>query len=276
MITTSELIVGPNRFAFGLLKAHRLLVGADVAVRLYALDGADAHLTAEQPAPYHALETLDQGRLVHHHPDGSRHVHQEETDVHGLYVTQVSFSRPGPWGMEVLVRQQDGMAETVRFTVTVLETPRTPALGSQAPRSHNLIASDVQDLRQIDTSEPPDLRLHQTRIVEAIAQGKPQVVVFATPRFCTSRMCGPVLEIVRTLLPGYSQQVVFTHQEMWQDFATQRLLPIVEEWQLPSEPWIFVVDHQGIIQAKFEGLVTGRELETVLQQLFTTAPDRHQ
>jgi hypothetical protein len=41
----------------------------------------------------------------------------------------------------------------------------------------------------------------------------------------------------------------------------------VEEWRLLSEPWIFVVDGQGIIRAKFEGLTTAREIATALQQM---------
>lgn len=271
LVMTSELVVGPNRFAFGLLQAQQLLDGVEVVVRLYALTGQEAQLTAQQPALYQALDTLDHGRLVHHHPDGTRHVHEEATDVRGFYVAQVSFPQPGPWGLEVLARPGTSAEASVRFTVTVLDTPRTPALGTPAPRSHNLIASDVQDLRQIDTSEPPDARLHQTRIVDAITQGKPQVIVFASPRLCTSRMCGPVVETLRTLLPTYGQQVALIHQDLWQDVAAQRLFPTVEEWRLPSEPWTFVVDQQGIIRAKFEGLVTARELIAALQPLLAAA-----
>ena len=91
--------------------------------------------------------------------------------------------------------------------------------------------------------------------------------MFATPKFCTSRVCGPVVDVVRLLLPTYSERVVFTHQEIWQDVTTQRVSPTVEEWRLHSEPWIFVVDGQGIIRAKFEGLTTAREIATALQQM---------
>jgi hypothetical protein len=154
-----------------------------------------------------------------------------------------------------------------RFNVNVLAAPRTPVPGTQAPRSHNLIASDVSDLRQIDTSDPPDPRLHQVRIADAIAQGRPQVIVFATPKFCTSRVCGPVVDIVRTLLPTYGARVVFTHQEIWQDAATHKFFPTITEWNLQSEPWIFVIDGKGVIRARFEGLTTAREIEAALQQL---------
>jgi hypothetical protein len=267
VLTTSELVVGQNRLAFGLLKEYQLLDEADVVVQVYELRGQQAHLQAQTRVPYARLEVVEQDQHVHIHPDGIRHVHNETTDVRGIYVAQVTFERPGPWGLEVLAKQGDGPIEVVRFTINVLEAPRTPALGTPAPRSHNLIASDVQDLYQIDTSDPPDPRLHQVRIADAIAQGKPQVIVFATPKFCTSRVCGPVVDIVRTLLPAYGDRVVFTHQEIWRSAAAREFSPTVVEWGLQTEPWIFVVDGKGIVRAKFEGLTTAREIEAALQQV---------
>jgi hypothetical protein len=267
VITTSELVVGQNRLAFGLLKEHKLFDAADVVVRVYDPHGQQGQLKAQTRAPYARLEIIEQGQRVHLHPDGTRHVHNESTDVHGIYVTHINFERPGIWDLEILARQGDGPVEVSRFTVNVLETSHTPTPGTPAPRSHNLIASDVQDLRQIDTSDPPDPRLHQVRIADAIAQGKPQVIVFATPQFCTSRICGPVVDVVRTLLPAYGERVVFTHQEIWQDAAAREFFPTVAEWGLQTEPWIFIVDGKGIVRARFEGLVTAREIEAVLQQV---------
>jgi hypothetical protein len=271
LITTSELVVGQNRFAFGLLKSGKFLENADVALRLYAIDGQEAQLAAELKPAYQPVELT---KRVHSHADGTLHVHGADSDVRGIYVTKLAFARPGPWGIEVLARQGKGSFETVRFTVTVLDAPGTPALGSPAPPSRNHIASDVKDLRAIDTSLKPDPRLHQVRIADAIAQGKPQLIVFATPQFCTSRMCGPVVDIVRTLLPTYGKRVAFIHQEIWQDFAEKKMFPTVEEWRLDTEPWVFVVDGKGIIRAKFEGLVTARELEAALQQVITLGSAR--
>ena len=107
-------------------------------------------------------------------------------------------------------------------------------------------------------------------------EGKPQLIVFATPQFCTSRMCGPVVDIVRTLLPAYGKRVAFTHQEIWQDFASKKAFSTVDEWGLQSEPWIFVVDGEGIIRAKFEGLVSQVELEAALQQILAPVPAHRQ
>ena len=277
LITTSELVVGQNRFAFGLLKANKLIADADVSLRVYSIEGSKAQLTAELNAPYQAVGKTRQQRSVHRHSDGTEHVHDGESGIRGLYMAQFSFARAGTWGIEILAHhQRGGLRDAARTTVTVLDTAHTPAVGSPAPRSQNLIASNVKDLRQIDTSPRPDPRLHQVRIADAIEQRKPQLIVFATPQFCTSRMCGPVVDTVRTLLPAYGKRVAFTHQEIWQDFAEKKVFPTVEEWRLMTEPWIFVVDARGIIRAKFEGLVTVRELEAALQQALNHTPARRQ
>ena len=266
LITTSELVVGDNRFAFGLLKNDTLMEAARVAVRIYDLRDEPPRPVAEAPAPYHPLEVVERGQHVHIHPDGTRHVHGGTTDVRGVYVTHVRFERAGPWGVEVLVQDGAGAAEAARLQVEVRGATGTPRPGTPAPRSRNLVAADVADLRTIDSSDPPDPRLHQHRIADAIAAGKPQVIVFATPRYCASRVCGPVVDVVRTLIPAYGDRVVFIHQEIWQTVG-QTFAPTVEEWSLRSEPWIFVVDGGGTIRARFEGITTRREVEAALRQV---------
>lgn len=267
LITTSELVVGRNRFAFGLLRHGRLLPDAEVNVRVYDIREDVAQLVAVTPAVYHQLEVIEQGRQVHIHPDGTRHVHTAATDVHGIYVTQLTLERAGPWGLEIVARHGADSVETVLLKVDVLQKASSPMPGTPAPRSRNLIASDVADLRLIDSSEPPDVRLHQTRIADAIRQRRPQIIVFATPKYCASRVCGPVLDVVRTLIATYGQHVAFVHQEIWQDGRMETFASTVTEWNLRTEPWTFLVDADGIVRARFEGLATRREIEVALRQM---------
>jgi hypothetical protein len=266
LVTTSELVVGVNRFAFGLLKDGSLLAARPVAVHVYDIDGDDAQLVAVAPARYHPLEVIEGERYVHVHPDGTRHLHDSATDVRGIYVAHVTLPRAGAWGLEIAVEHAPGTVEAARLSVNALPRSRAPLPGTPAPRSRNRIAADVGDLREIDSSEPPDLRLHQTRIADAIREGRPQVIVFATPRYCASRMCGPVLDVARLLIPTYGGRVAFVHEEVWQAGGMERLSPTVEEWDLRSEPWTFVVDGEGMIRARFEGLVTRGELESAVRE----------
>jgi len=84
--------------------------------------------------------------------------------------------------------------------------------------------------------------------------------------FCTSAICGPVLEAAVRLQDKFGERVNFIHIEPW-DLKTARtegrLVPIPEftEWGLTTEPWVFIVNAQGLVHARFEGLVTDEELE---------------
>src|SRR2546422_10857049 len=71
LITTSELAVGANRFAFGLLKDDKLLDAASVAVRIYDLRHQQAQLTAETGARHRKLRADEQGRHGHVQPEGA-------------------------------------------------------------------------------------------------------------------------------------------------------------------------------------------------------------
>jgi hypothetical protein len=268
--------MGQNRFAFGLAKGGKLIENAQVLVRLYDIDKTNADLTFETNARYQPIQTLEIDGKIHRHADGTSHVHNADNAVRGIYVTQLRFARSENWGVELILQKRDGASESARLTVVVHDRSSTPSVGEAAPRSRNMVASDVKDLRQIDTSEHPDRRLHQVRIADAIAMKRPQIIVFATPQFCTSRMCGPVVDIVRTLLPSYGDRIAFIHQEIWQDFASKKVFPTVEEWRLQSEPWVFVVDAQGVIRAKFEGLVTAREIERAFQSVLPPATAQRQ
>jgi hypothetical protein len=49
----------------------------------------------------------------------------------------------------------------------------------------------------------------------------------------------------------------------------------MEEWHLRSEPWLLVVDGQGITRATFEGLTTARAIAAALQQTLDPRETSH-
>jgi hypothetical protein len=44
---------------------------------------------------------------------------------------------------------------------------------------------------------------------------------------------------------------------------------VVGEWNLPSEPWIFLVNADGVLVEKFEGGVAAAELDPALDALLS-------
>jgi hypothetical protein len=114
--------------------------------------------------------------------------------------------------------------------------------------------------------------MHELTIAEAIDSGRPTVVAFATPAFCQSRVCGPLMDsVVDPLFQRYGEQVNFVHVEPYElakarqgEIAT---VPTVEEWGLQTEPWLFIIDREGRIAGKFEAIVAVEEVEPVLQRV---------
>jgi hypothetical protein len=281
----SEYVVGPNRFSVGLLAPDgRPIVDAKVHLAFYELNEGSQVKRFEMDA-VSRVPARDAGlteQITHTHVDGSRHVHLNVNEAVGIYTANVTFDKPGQWGVEIAMDASNpSLKATLRPTFFVLAESETPAIGSVAPRSRNLTVADVSDISQIDSSANPSPEMHTTTIADAIAAGKPSLVLFAVPGFCTSRLCGPELEIMRKLLPQYQGRAEFIHVEFYKNPgappASQPApgrtgcpypfepVEAVREWNLCSEPWFFVIDGRGIITAKFEGATTLQELDQALK-----------
>lgn len=184
----------------------------------------------------------------------------------GLYVAQVQFDQPGQWGVEVNGTAGNEPLPTQRVQFTVKPRPDTPAVGAPAPRSRNLTRHDVDDIRKIDSGVTPN-DMHEISIADAIDQKKPLVVLFASPGFCVTQTCAPELGEVQQLKAKYGQGANFVHVEIFKDPMTRTPYEAVKEWGLTSEPWVFMVDRNGLVAEKFEGPAPLAELEPALQKL---------
>jgi hypothetical protein len=147
--------------------------------------------------------------------------------------------------------------------VVVARRAASAAVGAPAPRSRTpTLLSTHGNLRTLSTATHPDRALYTVSVVQALARHLPFVVVFATPKFCTSRTCGPVVDVVsqvrrQTLGTG----VTFIHAEVFKgNNPANGYNRWMGEWGLRSEPWVFLVGRDGRIKAKFEGSVSAAEL----------------
>lgn len=201
-------------------------------------------------------------------------------DAKGVFTAHTTFSHAGDWGVEVTAHQDGAADQTARVLFSVRETTNTPAIGADAVPSDTVTVTDPAGLPAITTDPDPDPSFYTLSIRDAIAAGKPFVVVFATPAFCTSGVCGPALDEVRSISGDYTGRVNFIHVEPYLlelvngdtqpkvDAAGQpQTIQAVAEWGLPSEPYIVVVDANGKVANKFEGMAYADELTAALDAL---------
>ena len=105
-------------------------------------------------------------------------------------------------------------------------------------------------------------------VAGSLAAHRPFVVTFATPRFCTSRVCGPVVDVVDAVRRRFERRGVrFIHVEVFRaNDPSKGLNRWMREWGLTSEPWTFLVGRDGRVKAEFQGSVSAAELSAAIRQ----------
>jgi hypothetical protein len=189
-------------------------------------------------------------------------------DAKAIYVAHVRVREPGTY--YVLARPLGGKAKIGGIReLLVRSRTATPVVGSRAyPSRTPTLATTGGRTRPLTTRVPPDRALLRTSVAQALAAHDPFVLTFATPRYCVSRTCGPVVDVVDQVREGYARsRIRFIHVEIYeQNNPAKGPNAWVRQWHLPGEPWTFLVGSDGRIKAKFEGSVSARELDDAIER----------
>lgn len=183
------------------------------------------------------------------------------------WVFYPEIEKAGVWGFTAQITQVDGSVTQSQFTIEVPEVPSSPAVGDPVPEHDNRTLADEPDLALLTTDLDPTPALYELTIGEAIATGRPTVVTFATPAFCQTQICAPVVDSVEQVYGMYGEEANFIHVEIYKDYQNLVLDGTVVAWSLASEPWTFVIDGAGLIAARFGGTVSPQELSMALEPL---------
>lgn len=180
----------------------------------------------------------------------------------------------GAYELDIDYTSNDGAPVFAQVSFILKEEASTPAIGSPAPASVTYTATDKEDISHITSSSEPDLDLYELSIHEALQQNKPLVVVFATPAFCVSATCGPQVGELTKVKEKLGDRANYIHVEVFEDphlientRPTGGLVAAVDEWGLPTEPWTFVIDSQGLVRSKFEQFTTAEQIEAELLKI---------
>jgi hypothetical protein len=185
--------------------------------------------------------------------------------VRGLYLIQFEFPRAGEWQVQL---RPEGISPTPAAPFRVEESSGVIEVGEPVPAVATRTGAD-HPLAEISSDPDPDPSFYQLSIDQAVKSGRATVVVFATPRFCESQTCGPLLDQVKALSSGYPE-VNFIHVEIYENLDAPsldqlRIVEAVTSFGLPSEPWVFVVDREGLVAARFEGAASDQELSAAIE-----------
>lgn len=249
VLATSEVTVGSNRLALGLLENNVPIPDAaatKVRVRYYKLTGEQPTLVGEEEARYYG----------------------EGLGPRGTFIVRPTFDTAGTWGVEIETQRPNQAATSKRMELEVAQQGSAPTIGAPAPRSKTPTANDVEDILTITSDTAPDTRLYQMSIDQAVTSGKPSLILFATPGFCQTAVCGPGVDVLSRLADTFGDKLNPVHIEIYQyPFEKLQQVQAMQEWGLKTEPWLFLVDKNGNIAGRFEGGITFEELAPEVQKL---------
>ena len=256
ILGTTELRTGTQRVAFLLASGSALVRVPDVTVAATFLDGEAQGETATA--------------RFHEWPLGTR----------GSYVAHLAFPQAGAWRLRV-----EGEGGAATLDVQVDETSIVRDVGQIGVFSNTKTLDSVGgDISRITSHYRPDPALYEITLAESLFSGRPSVVVFASPAFCTTATCGPQVETVTELREAYPDAADYIHVEVYDnpheiqgDLANGVLSPVLAEWGIDqvedyrNESWTFVLGSDARIAERFEGYATFAELEAALQAALGSA-----
>ena len=189
----------------------------------------------------------------------------EDLAAENVYVVRLRVPRTGV--LWLLTEPIGGKPIQGVGNLVVRSHTSTLPVGAKAfPSRTPTLASTHGKVAELTTRVPPDRALLRYSVAGSIAAHKPFVLVFATPKFCTSRVCGPTVDVVNFVRRRFERRGVrFIHVEIYQRNRPPRYNRWTRQWGLRTEPWTFLVGSDGRIKAKFEGALSPSELGAAIR-----------
>jgi hypothetical protein len=194
----------------------------------------------------------------------------------GLNAFDFTFDRPGIWTLVVETTTGPRLVGS-----TIVEgagqgvKPKghadTRVAGERAIPSETPTFDNPRGVNPICTRSP-SCDMHQITLKQALTEGKPVAFFVGTPEFCQSRNCGPSLNELIAVESELRGKVSFIHAEVYLNNQTATIeqmitTPTFKEWNLQSEPWLFLIDRTGVIARRFEGGFTAGQARAGLEPL---------
>jgi hypothetical protein len=248
---------GDSRMAFGMIAKDGTPVYGPTAIYVAPNPGAKA----EGPFPAPADVLLTDARYR------SKQAATTQDPFVAVYGADIKFPKRGQYAVLAATKKSDGSltGATGQINVSSKGADPIPGVGDKAPKVHtDTLETAKGDVSKIDTRVPPS-DMHDVDFADVVGK-KPVALLFSTPQLCQSRVCGPVTDMELQMKSKYGDKMTFIHQEVYVDNDINKgLRPPLKAFNLPSEPWLFVVDAKGVITARLEGSIGVQQFENAVK-----------
>lgn len=179
-----------------------------------------------------------------------------------LYTT---FPRPGLYDIDARVGDTTLNSQVqVHLAADVAQ----PLVGQVLPPASTPTTGQSFDVDPICT-RAPQCPFHEVDLTTALGTGKPVVVLLATPAYCQTAACGPILDLLVEEAGGRDDLIVI-HSEVYKnpkgvaDLSQAELAPLPATYDMLWEPSLFVTDAANTIVARGDIVVDRGEMAEML------------
>ncbi len=259
---TDGVSSGPERALTALFPRDIAYVAAGVSTRLpYTLSDAEGIPLSSITGPVEFRVSIDGESVgspvsVEPHGDGVPRPYLP------LYF---EFPDPGVYDVET---EYDGLSLNSQVQVMAADEVQQPLVGSPLPSAITPTLQQTFDVNPICT-RTPTCPFHEVNLADVIGTGRPVAVLLATPAYCRTTACGPILDILIEVAGGRDDLVVI-HSEVYKDpksvtdLADAVLAPLPETYDMTFEPCLFVTDSAGELVVRGDIVVDRTEMQEML------------
>jgi hypothetical protein len=254
---TGTFTPGVQRFAFALNANSGAFIYAPTAIYISKTPSSPA--TGPFLAPADPLTVPPQYRSKQNSGPGG---------IQAIYAAQVPLPKAGTYTVLALTRTAQGFIGAPGEVAVAAHSP-IPDVGQRPPAiATDTLATTNGDVSLVTTRIPAE-SMHAVSFKDVLGK-RPIALIFSTPQLCISRVCGPVTDIAVQLQHRFGDKITFIHQEVYVDNQPNKgLRPQLKAFHLQTEPWLFVINRQGVIVARLEGsfgtVATTKALEAALR-----------
>lgn len=179
----------------------------------------------------------------------------------------LTFTFPAA-GVYEVGAEVDGERLTSSLQVHERSEISAPLPGDPLPAVRTPTVADAAGVDPICTNAR-QCPFHEVDLATAVGQGRPVVLLVATPAYCQTAVCGPTLDLLTESVQGRDDLVV-VHAEVYanptavEEISQADLAPLTAAYHLDLEPVLFVTDAAGTITARADVTVDRAELAELL------------
>ncbi len=167
----------------------------------------------------------------------------------------------------------DGQEVSTVFDVGEQGSSDIPGPGDVLPAMATPTVGDHRDVDPICT-QTPECHLHEVSLDTALDEQRPVAYLVATPKFCQTGSCGPVLEVLEEVAPDYTDRVTFIHQEVYQSAdeaaeagANAQLTEPLQQMNMISEPVLYITAADGVLAYRLDTVYDATEVRAALDDV---------